>query len=159
MSLPVDRLNCGAWNADACANMSGLKLLILYLFSFHLQFCWYYNGRQKKYLRCWFAKKNANHNIYHYISYSRSITRIHQQRVSNRIIKMKNSTFHNKDGKYCCDICVHQASLMGNLARHKSWVHEGVKFSCGRCDKQLTSQSNLVEHKRAVHEGVICPCR
>ena len=47
MSLPVDRLNCGAWNADARANMSGLKLLILYLFSFHLQFCWYYNGRHE----------------------------------------------------------------------------------------------------------------
>ena len=47
-----------------------------------------------------------------------------------------------------------QATTKGDLARHKTTVHEELKYSCGQCDHKAISKVSLCQHKREVHEGV-----
>ena len=79
------------------------------------------------------------------------------QDESNNVLKTHNKTFHDKNAKYNCDVCDHQVTSKGNLARHKRAVHEGVKFPCGQCNHQATSKGNLAQHKRRVHERMKFP--
>ena len=81
------------------------------------------------------------------------------QDESNNGLKNHNKTFHDENAKYNCDVCGHQVTSKGNLARHKRAVHEGVKFPCGQCNHQATSKGHFAQHKRAIHEGIKYPCR
>ena len=49
------------------------------------------------------------------------------------------------------------ATTKGNLAQHKSAVHEGVKYPCRQCDYMATRKSSLARHRRAVQERVKYP--
>ena len=46
-----------------------------------------------------------------------------------------------------------QATTKGDLARHKTSVHEEVKYTCGHCDHRATSKGSLGQHKEQYMKG------
>ena len=55
------------------------------------------------------------------------------------------------NGKFPCDRCGYETTLLNNLKTHIMAKHEGVKFECEQCPKSFANQPNLIRHRRSVH--------
>lgn len=60
----------------------------------------------------------------------------------------------NENGKYPCDQCDYEATVMGSLKSHVLAKHTSIRFDCDQCDYRATQRGSLKRHKASIHEGV-----
>jgi len=64
----------------------------------------------------------------------------------------------NENGKYPCDQCDYEATVLGSLKSHVLAKHTAIRFECDQCDYRATQKGSLKRHKASIHEGIKYSC-